>query len=319
MTDPLHPAPGDTGRAGSHLDRLIDDTIDGWSAAMTALESTQAAIDLDASSRQRGRSIRDCLLTVGQWPGGDSLTQWREAAQRADTSAPPRGFLEAEVRQRFADADVARILRAWSDARAALIDWRDSGQAPAEAALIVGGPLGPVPLGTLVGASSVALDRALRDASIDVPATLSHTAVHALVDTTGAVCAHNPGDYRLIVVTPRIAVGTAASDGSWRTALVGPALSASGPRIEGDEGVILDIAAGRRSPLVAATRREITVSDVPGLLVVVRGLSTAADLPGGESLRTTLSAIEGLSDGLGGVARRVRSVLPGLLPGSRRD
>lgn len=318
MSDPLHPAPGDTGRAGSHLDRLLDDTITGWDNAIAALDSARSSLDLDAPSRQRGRTVRESLLSVGQWPGGDDLTRLREAACNADTSTPPRGLVEAEIRQRFAEADLDRIRQAWLEARAAVIEWRDSGDAPTEAALIVGGPLGKVPLGTLVGASSVALDRALRDAGVEVPAPLAHIAVHSLVDTTGAVCAHSPGDYRLIVVTPRIAVGTAVSEGSWRTALVGPALSAAGPRIEGEEAVILDIAAGRRSPLAAATRREITVSDVPGLLVVARGLATAPDLPGGEGLRTALSTIEGISDGLGGVARRVKSALPGLLPGSRR-
>ena len=318
MSDPLHPAPGDTGRAGSHLDRLLDDSVTGWDSAIAALDSTRPTLDLDGPSRHRGRTVRESLLAVGHWPGGDDLTRMREAARTGDTSTPPRGLLDAEIRQRFAKADVDRVRQAWLDARAALIEWRESGDAPEESALIVGGPLGKVPLGTLIGASSVALDRALRDAGIEVPPPLAHIAVHSLVDTTGAVCAHSPGDYRLIVVTPRIAVGTAVSEGSRRTALVGPALSATGPRIEGDEAVILDIAAGRRSPLAAASRREIAVSDVPGLLVVARGLATAPDLPGGEALRTALSTIEGISDGLGGVARRVRSALPGLLPGSRR-
>ena len=294
--DPLQPSPGEYGRAQSHLDRVLHDARTAWDLALAALDDAAGTIDLGDFSARRGHSIREVLITIGEWPGGVSLADRRAAAAAGDLAPPPQRMIDAEIDQRFGRADLARIRTAWHTARESLIAWTP--HAAAEAGLRVGGPLGVVPLGTLVGAGSVATYRALTDAGIPVDPALASIALHALIDSVGAVCAQaEPGiDYRLAVITPELAAVTSARDGSWRTARAGATVQAETvPRIIGPTEVVMDITSGRRSPVTALARREIDVIDVPGLLRIGRGLSAVPDLPGGENLRTVFSAIDGMS------------------------
>lgn len=309
--DPLQPAPGEFGRAQSHLDRLLDDALTAWDLALAALDEAAGSIDLGDFSARRGHSIREVLITIGEWPGGLSLADRRTAANSGDLTAPPQRMIDAEIDQRFGRADLARIRTAWQAARDSLADWIPV--AGDEAGLRVAGPLGVVPLGTLVGAGSVATHRVLRDANLTVDPELSRIALHALVDSVGAVCAQADSgiDYRLAVSTPDLSVVTSARDGNWRTALPGPSVNAdSVPRIIGSTEAVLEITSGRRSPVTAVARREIEVVDVPGLLRVARGLSAVPDLPGGEGLRTAFAALDGIGSTASTISRGLRRLFP---------
>lgn len=309
--DPLQPAPGEFGRAQTHLDRLLDDALTAWDIALAALDDTAASLDLGDFSARRGHSIREVLITIGEWPGGLSLADRRAAAVAGDLTPPPQRMIDAEIDQRFGRADLARIRVAWQAARDSLAEWIPI--ASDEAGLRVAGPLGVVPLGTLVGAGSVATHRVLRDANLTVDPALSRIALHALVDSVGAVCAQAESgiDYRLAVSTPDLTVVTSARDGNWRTALPGPSVTADTvARISGPTDAVLEITSGRRSPVTAVARREIEVTDVPGLLRVARGLSAVPDLPGGEGLRATFAALDGVGSTASAITRGLRRIFP---------
>lgn len=309
--DPLDPAPGDFGRAQSHLDLLLEDALTAWDLALAALDASAGTLDLGDFSARRGHSVREVLITIGEWPGGTNLAERRAAAQAGDLTPPPQGMIDADIDQRFGRSDLPRIRAAWQSARDSLAAWIPD--APGEAGLRVGGPLGVVPLGTLVAAGSVATYRALRDADISVDPALAQIALHALVDSVGAVCAQaQPAvDHRLAVITPEIQVMTCARDGGWRTARPGPALTTdSTPRIIGATEVVLEMTTGRRSPVTAVARREIEVVDVPGLLRIARALSAVPDLPGGEGLRAAFTAFDGVGSTASAITRGIRRILP---------
>lgn len=309
--DPLQPAPGEFGRAQSHLDLLLDDVLTAWDLALAALDASADTLDPGDFSARRGHSIREVLITIGEWPGGANLADRRAAAMAGDVQPPPQGMIDAEIDQRFGRADLARIRTAWQAARDSLEAWIP--HAPAEAGLHVGSPLGVIPLGTLVSAGSVATYRALRDANITVDPELPRIALHALVDSVGAVCAQaEPGvDYRLAVLTPDLQVVTSARDGSWRTARPGPTVTTdSTPRMIGPTEVVLEITTGRRSPVTAVARREIEVVDVAGLLRIARGLSAAPDLPGGDGLRAAFAALDGVGSTASAITRGLRRIFP---------
>jgi hypothetical protein len=262
--------------------------------------------------------VRDVLLSIGEWPHGVNLADRRAAAARADTTPPPQRLIDAEITQRYADADVDRIAAAWRSARDAIEAWAP--HAPHEAAAPVGGPLGVVPLGTMVGAGTVAIQRTVHDSGLisdselitdttSDASPLARIALHSLIDSVGAVCAQAPGDgeYRLAITTPDIEIGVCASPGAWHLCTDVSDL----PRLIGPTEMVWQIASGARSPVTAFARREIEVVDIGGLMHVARGLTIAPDLPGGEGLRAIFTAIDGMTS----TASKIGSLLSRL----RRD
>ncbi len=312
MTALLVPRPDEQGRASHHLDNLLGDTCRAWAIGLAAISS----IDLDLPSRVRGRSVRDVLLTVGTWPESYSLAQMVGAATAGETSAPPRSLIDTQIRRDHAHADLDDIRAAWSRCSTDIEQWQSTGNAAQQALLPVGGPLGVVPLATLVGASAFQLVVALRDAGItptsqstDAPVDvddllrLHRFGLHALIDSAGAMSARYTREHptedllTLRIMTSTIRVGFGATAGAWRTAVLpDPAANTgtdSGPQIDADAGVMIDIAAGRKSPITAAARREISFTDPSGLLSVATALSTTPDLPGGDALRAALATAQG--------------------------
>ncbi len=306
MSALMQPGAHEIGRVSTNLQALLSDTLDAWNAGIALIPDT----DPDAPSRRRGRTNRDVLMTVGQWPGTRSLSDMRQAAVAGDHSIPPRRLLEAELRHNFAHASVADIAQSWAHSRDDIAQWSASGAAADDAHLLIGGPIGVVPLGTLVGASAFHICTAIRDTNTSSAADddrLIRLALHALIDTAGAISANYLADrsastsdnslsfnsLSLRAITPQIRVGMGARAGSWRTALLPDPASGSGPTISGNADVIIDIAAARRSPITASARRDITVQDVGGLLDVATALASAPDLPGGDALRAAVSTARG--------------------------
>jgi hypothetical protein len=306
MSALLRPAAGEIGRTSTNLEALLHDTIEAWTAGIAAIRE----VDLDAPSRRRGRTIRDVLLPVGGWPGSRTLADMRAAALTADHRIPPRQLIEAELRHRFGDISNSQLVDSWSQTRDDIAEWADSKDSVHEAHLLVGGPIGVIPLGTLVGATAFQICVALRDTGVDeteLDDRLLRWGLHALVDTAGAISANYLADrptqaqqsalptpaLTLRVLTSHIRVGMGADSNSWRTALLPDPAPGNGPTISGSAETIIDIAAARRSPITASVRREVTVQDLGGLLEVATALASSPDLPGGDSLRAAVSAARG--------------------------
>lgn len=312
MPQLLRPSSHEQGRATAHLNNLLHDTRNAWRIGLRLIEALDSA-DLDRPSRVRGRTVREVLLPVGTWPQSHSMAKMVEAAQQGNTTTPPRSLIDSDIRHHHFAAEKAQIVQSWQQTLIDIEQWESSGAAAEQALLPVGGPLGVVPLATLVGASAFQLAVAVRDAGLNEPGSGAYTddvlrlqryGLHALTDSAGAVCARYTRDQpeteilMLRIVTAPIRVGFGASQGAWRTALLPDPVTQDGPRIDADAGVMIDMAAGRRSPLTAAARREITFADPGGLLTVATALASTPDLPGGDALRAALTATQG-ARGLG--------------------
>lgn len=302
MSALVRPGSDEMGRVSTNLQALLSDTLGAWDAALALLPT----IDMDAPARRRGRTNREVLLPVGRWPGTRTLSDMRTAAHAGDHTIPPRRLVEAEVRHTFGNASQAEIIQSWTNTRDDIAAWSGT-DADNEAHLLVGGPIGVVPLGTLVGATAFHLCVAIRDTlpvDADGDDRLLRFALHSLIDTAGAISANYLADQSLTsstealslrVITPQIRVGMGARAGAWRTALLPDPVPGDGPTISGGADVVIDIAAARRSPITASARRDISVQDVGGLLNVATALTSAPDLPGGDALRAAVATARGAS------------------------
>lgn len=305
----LAPDPGERGRVSRDLDGTLQATVAAWDSLLDATDG----IDLAAASRKAGRTAARTLVVLGSWPEGRPLAAIRSAALSGDLSAEPLDTIDARVVDAH-EGDSPELIRAsLRRARNDIADWAASPDVAREALLPAAGPLGIVPLGTLVAATAYQCAVAARDlepAGVSAPEGLLTSGLAALIDTVGAVGAQQDATLALTVITPQIRIGTGARDGDWRTSRVP---EAEGPALMCDAGLLLDIASGRASAPAAYARGDLKAEDLTGLLAVAQALARAPGLPGTDGLRAALSAYESsaaaaraVGDALGGAWRRLR-------------
>jgi hypothetical protein len=198
-------------------------------------------------------------------------------------------------------------------ARDEVATWAASPDVSREALLPVAGPLGVVPLGTLVAATAYQCAVAARDlapAGVHATPALLGRGLAALIDTVGAVASQQQATLSLTALTPQMSIGTGARGGDWRTI---PVTSPEGPTLTCDAGLLLDIAAGRASAPAAYARGDIRAQDLQGLLAVAQVLARSPGLPGTDGLRAGLQAYEAsaaatraVGDALGSAWRKLR-------------
>jgi hypothetical protein len=305
----LAPTPGERGRASQDALGLLEATLVAWDEFLSAIGD----VDLAAPSRKPGRTAARVLVVLGAWPESRGLQRMRSDALAGITTAEPLDDLEQRVIAAHADDDRETIWGALLRARSDIAEWASSPHLEEEALLPVGGPLGVVPLGTLVAASAYQCAVAARDlvpAGVQPPSDLLAHGLAALVDTVGAVAAQQPADLSLTAETPQVRIGTGVRGEDWRTTVVTVAI---GPTLVCDAGLLLDIASGRASAPAAYARGDLRAHDLPGLLVVAQALASAPGLPGTEGLRTALqgyaasaAAARAVGDALGSAWRRLR-------------
>lgn len=305
----LVPEAGERGRVSSGLPATLAATVAAWDDLLQAVDG----VDLRAPSRKSGRTAARTLVVLGSWPEGRPLPAIRQAALAGDPTAEPLDAIEARVIQTHVDDSPQQMRESLLRARDEVASWAASTDVGREALLPVAGPLGIVPLGTLVAATAYQCAVAARDlepAGVRAPAELLTAGLTALVDTVGAVAAQQDASLSLTAITPQIRIGTGACDGDWRTAQV---RDPEGPALMCDAGLLLDIASGRTSAPAAYARGDLKAEDLTGLLAVAQALSRAPGLPGTDGLRAALSAYESsaaaaraVGDAIGDVWRRLR-------------
>lgn len=307
----LRPSPGERGRVTSDPRGMLTSTVAAWDDLIAAIEG----IDLAAPSRRAGRSAARTLVVLGSWPEGRPLPAIRRDALAGVTSAEALDDIEGRMVEAHVGAPRADIIAALRRARDEVAEWGSSPEAASEALLPVGGPLGVVPLGTLVAATAyqcAVAGRDLEPVGIRVPDSLLVAGLLALIDTVGAVAAQAGEALALTAVTPQVVVGTGALNGDWMTRS-GVAPEPLGPALECQAGLLLDIASGRASAPAAYARGEIRAHDLPGLFAVAQALARAPGLPGTEGLRTALqayatsaAAARAVGDAVGSAWRKLR-------------
>ena len=305
----LTPEPGERGRITADLAATLTATVSAWDDLLAGI----ADVDLTAPSRKAGRSAARTLVVLGSWPEGRPLPVIRQDALDGVTTAEPLEAIEGRVITAHEHGERAPLLESLQRARDEVAEWAASDDVAREALLPVAGPLGVVPLGTLVAATAYQCAVAMRDlapaGARTTPTLLGH-GLAALIDTVGAVAAQQQASLSLVAMTPQVRIGTGAEGGSWRTTAV---TEAQGPSLSCDAGLLLDIAAGRASAPAAYARGEIRAHDLPGLLQVAQVLARSPGLPGTDGLRSALQAYESsaaaarvVGDALGSAWRKLR-------------
>lgn len=284
----LSPAPGERGRVTADLGGTLQATVEAWDELLAAV----ADVDMAAPTRKGGRTAARTLVVLGSWPDGRPLPAIRRDALEGLLTAEPLDTIDDRVVAAHAYGPRDHIMDSLQRARDEVATWASSPDVEREASLPVAGPLGIVPLGTLVAATAYQCAVAVRDlgpAGITTPPALLARGLAALVDTVGAVAAQQEATLALTALTPEIGIGTGARNGDWRTVTV---TEPEGPTLLCNAGLLLDIAAGRASAPAAYARGDIRAQDLPGLLTVAKALAAAPGLPGTDGLRTALQAYE---------------------------
>ena len=307
----LVPSANERGRVSADFAGAMRDTVMAWDLLIDAV----AAIDMAAVGRKDARTAARTLVVIGSWPEGRPLARIREDAISGNTLAEPLDGIDDRVIAAHVRDDREAILDALHRGRDDVAQWADSPAAADEALLPVGGPLGVVPLGTLVAATAyqcsvAALD--LAPAGVDTPDPLVAAGIASLIDSVGAVAAQQSADVALQALTPQVRVLMSARGGDWLTRTVTEPVDA--PSLACDGRLLLDIAAGRASAPAAYARGDLRATDLTGLLAVAQVLARAPGLPGTDGLRAALQAYTAsadaarkVGDALGGVLRRWRS------------
>ena len=304
MTELPRPAPGDRGRASEDPAGMLAATVAAWDAFVGAVGD----VDIAAVGRKNGRTAARTLVVVGSWPEGRALPAIRADALAGTLVAEPLDDIEARVVAAHEHDGREAVLEALGRARDEVAAWAASPHAAQEALLPVAGPLGVVPLGTLVSATAyqcavAALD--LAPAGVQAPDSLIAAGVASLVDSVGAVAAQQSATISLQALTPQIRILTSTGGDAWVTRPVTEPIE--GPALTCDGRLLLDIASGRASATGAYARGEVRARDLTGLLAVAQVLARAPGLPGTDGLRTALQAYTASAD----AARKVGDVISG--------
>ena len=287
LPQPLVPDPGERGRVSTDLEATLAATVGAWDDLLEAV----AELDLQAPTRKSGRTAARTLVVLGSWPEGRPLLRIRDDALAGVLEAEPLSATEARVIDAHALAPRAVILDALQRARDDVATWSASPSVSDEALLPVAGPLGVVPLGTLVAASAYQCAVAARDlapAGVTAPDALLRSGLVSLVDTVGAVAAQQRAAVSLAALTPQVRIAAGARDGDWCTREVPDTIA--GPAVLCEAGLLLDVASSRASAPAAYARGDLRARDLGGILALVQVLARAPGLPGTEGLSLALQA-----------------------------
>lgn len=305
----LLPAPGERGRVSADLQGTLDATVGAWDDLLAAI----ADVDPSAPTRKPGRDAARTLVVLGSWPEGRPLAAIRHDALAGVTTAEHLDAIEGRVIDTHVGDSREELLESLRRARDDVATWAASPDVSREALLPVSGPLGVVPLGTLVAATAYQCAVAARDlapAGVHATPALLGRGLAALIDTVGAVASQQGATLSLTALTPQVGIGTGAHGGDWRTI---PVTSPEGPTLTCDAGLLLDIAAGRASAPASYARGDIRAQDLQGLLSVAQVLARSPGLPGTDGLRAGLQAYEAsaaatraVGDALGSAWRKLR-------------
>lgn len=311
LPERVSPEPGERGRVSSDLAGTLASTVGAWDSLLEAV----AGADMEARARKDGRTVRRTLVVLGSWPEGRPLPAIRRDALTGVTTSDHLDDIEGRVITAHVSDPRDAIIDSLRRARDEVADWANSAHVGDEALLPVAGPLGIVPLGTLVAATAYQCAVAARDlapAGVVAADSLLAQGLAALVDTVGAVAAQQGGTsaISLAALTPQIGIATGARGADWRTVGVS---EPTGPTLICDAGVLLDIASSRASAPVAYARGDLRAEDLAGLFSVAQVLAQAPGLPGTEGLRAALgayassaAAARAVGGAIGGAWRRIR-------------
>lgn len=290
MPTTLPPTKSDRGLATGNARLVAEKTLQAWDDFLTALET----VDVDAPTRVKKAPARSIIAKIGEWPESRQLPDIVGDAVAGRFDAVDQDAIDAAVVRANADRPRAELMAAAQRSRDSLSQWISGNMPEIEsfdlvAMSPVGSPLGELPVITYIHAAAFQLAVAARDlrkSGATVPDRLVLAGLRALVDTTGALAARMGIDAAFAVVTPSASILTISGDGGWIVREVDASeVVGELPGLEGDIGLVIDVAAGRKNPLRRLRNREIVIHDLPGLMKLAPIAQENPGLPGGPLLR----------------------------------
>ncbi len=299
LPESLIPGPGDRGLGTCAPTVLVEAVARSWELFVALAEP----LDLDAVTRAKGLTVREILIPLGAWDDNRPLAQLLRDARAGVVGEHDQGALVDEVRERHRherDSDILDALRLQHEQ---MIGFVQAGDEDGLWGSPVASMLGTLPLVTYLMAATYPLATSaldLESAGAHVPDGLLDNGVLGVIDTIGALAARQGVTASLTAVTPTVVAGTGAQSGAWTPRLLddGPAAA---PSVHGTSRVLLEVVAGRANVPEALGRRELSVSDAPGLLALAPVIEQVPGIPG----RMALVAAIRTTTAISGVLRRL--------------
>ena len=242
---PLLPSPGDHGLATTDRARLAASVERAWELFAQMVEP----LDLDATTRAKGLTVREVVTPLGAWADNRPLPQLLEEARRGVVGDHDQAALVDAVRAAHAHEPREAVLDAVRAQGGQMTAWLATPEADADGLLPVASMLGTIPLLTFLHASTYPLATSaldLEQAGAVVPDELLELGLVGVLDTIGALAARQGLTASLVAATPTVCAGVGAVPGSWRTADLDASDGAAlGPRVEGTVRMLLDVTASR--------------------------------------------------------------------------
>lgn len=277
---------------------LAEQTAAAWGAFRDGIDQ----VDVHAPTRVKKEWAGAVIAKVGEWPQSRQLPQILADAKEGNTELIDQDEIDARVIAAHGKDDRSELLDGVTRARNSLLEWvQVSGpqQIEAEALLPVGSPLGVLPVMTYLHAASFQLAVAARDmakAGAQANDELLAAGLRALVDTTGALAARMGMETEFAVITPLLSIVTVTKEGGWTVEeLSAPPTNGDLPGLEGEAGLLLDIASGRRNPVLAMRGKKIKMNQPQRLMKLSAIAAENPGLPGGAVLRRAAPIIGALS------------------------
>lgn len=292
MTSPL-PDVGahDRGLASANLPQMLSSTSRAWSEFARVISH----VDLDAPTSETGVKARQLIARMGQWPDGRQLPQILADARSGVQGTIDQKAIDARVEANHSQNHREVLINAVIAAQQSLDSAIASGELIELALRETASPLGNLPVATYLNAAAYQLAvaaRALLPAGGLRSEELEHLGLSSLVDVTGALASRFDITGAMAVGRADRATATATSPQGWTSIdLHDPAAIAEIPGVAGDTGDVIDLAAGRSSPLAMWRSRRVQLRQVPQLLKFAPIAREVPGLPGGPMLAKTASAL----------------------------
>lgn len=281
---------------------LGEHVVAAWDAFVDVAEGS----DLDRPSRLPGWSGKDVCIHLGSWPQRTPLTGLLHSARNGGVGETPDLDAEnAALVSAHRDASRDEVMAALIRARDTIEEFFESDEPDEVGRLPARSSLGPLPVLSLIHASSYELAvHALDLAPCGAPAPAPHLldrGLAALLDVTGALAARLGIEATVTAQAGDAGWAFTAEGGGWTTDVARPGFEGAGAK--GSAADLLDASAGRAALPVLLVTRRLVVQDMAAFMRLAPLVNEVPGLPGGAALRTGISGL-GKVTGLLGRLRR---------------
>jgi hypothetical protein len=298
----LEPHTGEHGLASGEPAKLAELIDTAWRRFSQIVEE----LDLSAPSRKHGWTGRQIVAHIGHWPGMRSLDTLLSDAHEGNATLVDQNAVDAATLAHSADLPDSALLEAVDQARTRAVEWL-TGPGPATwGKVLTSSPLGPLPVTTVLFASTYQMGVALLDlqpCGAPIDEEISRTAMLAVLDTTGALAARKRVDGTFTAVTPNGVVATAAHNGWWRTSQ--PSADPHfGPTVIAPAHVVLDVTSGRAHVSHLYRTGQLHVRDLAGMARLAPVLDGIPGVPPLGAVGRAMVVVDAVGGLLGRFGRR---------------